>query len=189
LLNTIGELCAKHGVSGELINSGKLGNFKTQYEWIKRQDCDYVYCVEDDYLHQSTAIDDMIDFIMAINELNAGDYAVFPFNCPHRYASFQELYPSYIVKGPKQYWRSCYHSTHTFFISKNAFQRYDDIMKEQAYTWATNAALEDTTINRVWRDQQVMMFTPLESLAYHLADKTQEDTLYNWKQLWEDNLI
>ena len=124
-----------------------------------------------------------------MNEFNPGDYAVFPFNCPHRYASFQELYPSYIVKGSTQYWRSCYHSTHTFFISKKAFTRYDDIMREQAYTWATNAAIEDTTINKVWKDQEVIMFTPLESLAYHLADKTQEDTIYNWRQLWSDNLV
>jgi hypothetical protein len=62
-------------------------------------------------------------------------------------------------------------------------------MKEQAYTWATNAALEDTTINKVWKEQQVMMFTPLESLAYHLADKTQEDPFNNWQQLWSENLV
>lgn len=189
LLNKMGELCTTHNVSGELINSGKMGNFISQYEWLKKQECDYVYCIEDDYLHISTAIDDMIDFVIDMNVFNPSDYAVFPFNCPHRYASFQELYPSYIVKGPTQYWRSCYHSTHTFFISKKAFTRYDYIMREQAYTWATNAAIEDTTINKVWKDCEVAMFTPLESLAYHLADKTQEDTIYNWKQLWSDNLV
>jgi hypothetical protein len=61
-------------------------------------------------------------------------------------------------------------------------------MKKQAYTWASNGAFEDTTINNIWRSEDVILFTPLESLAYHLADKTQEDTLYNWKQLWDDNL-
>ena len=44
-LNVIGKLCEKYGIKGELINSGKLGNFKSQYEWVKKQECDYVYCV------------------------------------------------------------------------------------------------------------------------------------------------
>ena len=189
LINKIGQLCVSYNIAGELINSEKLGNFKSQYEWLKIQDCDYVYCVEDDYLHQTSAIDDMANFITSLNEFNPGDYAVFPFNCPHRYASFPLLYPSYIVKGPKQYWRSNFHSTHTFFISKKAFTKYDSIMKEQAYTWATNGAMEDTTINKIWKEQEVMLFTPLESLAYHLADSTQEDTLYNWRKLWDENIV
>jgi len=189
LIAKMGELCKKHDVAGDLINSGKLNNFRTQYDWVSKQDCDYVYCLEDDYLHQESAIKDIIDVIEHLNKLNPGEYAVFPFNCPHRYASFSELYPSYIIKGPNQYWRSCFHSTHTFFISKKAFDEYDDIMKFQAYNWATNADwIEDSTINKIWKDQKVMMFTPLESLAYHLADSSQEDTFYNWKKLWNENL-
>jgi hypothetical protein len=190
LLTKMGELCSKHNVPGDLINSGKLGNFKTQYEWLKKQDCDYVYCIEDDYLHRPNAITDMIEFVISLNEFNSGEYAIFPFNCPHRYSHFQQLYPSYIIKGPKQYWRSCVHSTHSFFISKKAFKKYDDIMKFQAYNWGTNADwIEDSTINKIWRDQEVMMFTPLQSLAYHLADKSQEDPFDNWQQLWSDNLV
>ena len=190
LLSQIGELCARHNVSGELINSGRLGNFITQYEWLKKQECDYVYCIEDDYLHRESAIADMIDFVRFINEFNPGEYAIFPFNCPHRYASFQELYPSYIVRGPNQYWRSNLHSTHSFFISKNMFTHYDSIMKFQAYNWGTSADwIEDSTINRVWKEQELMMFTPLKSLAYHLADRTQEDPFDDWQQLWRDNLV
>lgn len=188
VINSIGELCSKYGISGDLINSNKLGNFISQYEWLKKQDCDYIYCVEDDYLHRENAIKDMMGMIDHLKQFKAGEYAIFPFNCAHRYTTFESLYLSYIVKGPNQYWRSCLHSTHTFFISKNAFDKYDNIMKKQAYTWASNGAFEDTTINNIWRSEDVILFTPLESLAYHLADKTQEDTLYNWKQLWDDNL-
>lgn len=189
ILDVMGKLCEKYGIHGELINLGKLGNFKSQYEWVKKQNCDYVYCLEDDYLHQESAIDDMADMVTALKEFNPGDYAVFPFNCPHRYASFTMLYPSYVVKGPNQYWKSSFHSTHTFFISKQAFAHYDSIMREQAYTWAENGAFEDTTINKIWHEQNVMLFTPLQSLAFHIADNTQEDTFFDWKKLWNDNLI
>lgn len=187
-ISKIGNLCSKYDISGDLIDSGKFGNFISQYEWIKRQDYDYVYCVEDDYLHTENAIKDMVDMIDHLKTFKDSEYAIFPFNCAHRYNEFRSLYPSYIVKGPNQYWRSNLHSTHTFFVSKVVFDKYDDIMKKQAYTWATNGALEDTTINNIWRSEDVILFTPLQSLAYHLADKTQEDTLYNWKQLWNDNL-
>lgn len=189
LILQMGKMCEKYGISGDLINSGKLNNFRTQYDWISKQDCDYVYCLEDDYLHKENALKDIMDFMIELKSLNSGEYAVFPFNCPHRYASFKELYPSYIIKGPTQYWRSCFHSTHTFFISKSAFDMYDDIMKFQAYNWGTNADwIEDSTINKIWRDQKVMMFVPMESLTFHLADKSQEDNFYNWKQLWNENL-
>jgi hypothetical protein len=189
VIESMGMLCQQYDISGELINSGALGNFKSQYEWLKKQDCDYVYCVEDDYLHETSAINDIVNMIAYLKEFNPGDYAVFPFNCPHRYASFEMLYPSYVVKGPTQYWRSSFHSTHTFFMSKESFTRYDNIMQEQAYTWATNAAIEDTTINKVWQEQKTMLFTPLKSLAYHLSDPTQEDKLGNWQQLWDQNKI
>jgi len=188
LIAKIGALCDKHGVHGELINSGKMGNFKSQYEWAKKQEVDYVYCVEDDYLHTRYAIQDMMNMISLLKDINPGEYAIFPFNCPHRYTSYINLYPSYVVKGLTGYWRSSLHSTHTFFISKDMFTHYDHIMKEQAYTWATNAAVEDSTINKIWHEQKVMLFTPLESVAYHLADRSQEDTFYNWKQIWDENL-
>lgn len=187
VISKMGDLCSKYGVIGDLADSGKFGNFISQYEWVKKQECDYVYCVEDDYLHRECALADMVNMINYLKQFKDGEYGIFPFNCAHRYSQFESLYPSYIVRGPNQYWRSSLHSTHTFFISKKMFDKHDDIMKQQAYTWAKNAALEDTTINKIWRDD-VILFTPMESLAYHLADKSQEDILYNWKQLWIENL-
>lgn len=70
------------------------------------------------------------------------------------------------------------------------FTHYDSIMKFQAYNWGTSADwIEDSTINKVWKEQKLMMFTPLKSLAYHLADRTQEDPFDDWQQLWRDNLV
>ena len=184
-----GKMCQENGISGELLNTPIKGNFKSQYEWCKSQNADYIYCVEDDYLHQPDAIEDMMDMIDCLKNLNDMDYAIFPFNCPHRYMNFTSLYPSYIVKGPKQYWRSSFNSTHTFFVSKECFTRYDDIMKYQAYNWHINHAFEDTSINKVWREQKTMLFTPLESLAIHITNSSQEEPFFDWRSLWNHNLI
>ena len=74
IITKMGELCSKYGISGDLINSGKFGNFITQYEWIKQQDCDYIYCVEDDYLHTENSIKDMVDMITYLKEFKEGEY-------------------------------------------------------------------------------------------------------------------
>jgi hypothetical protein len=190
LLGKMNKLCQNYGISYDLINSGQLKNFQTQYDWINKQNCDYVYCVEDDYLHKLFAIDDMVSMCEHMKVLLPSEYAVYPFNNPHRYTSFDMLYAVYVLKGPKGYWRSSFHSTHTFFITKKAFVQYDDIMKFQSYNWATDADwLEDSTINKIWHEQQVKLMSPINSLAYHMADKTQEEPFDDWKQLWYENLL
>jgi len=181
-------LCNQYKVPYELINSGRHNNFKTQYEWIKNQEYDYVYCVEDDYLHDDNAIDEMIDGIENAYKIDPGVYAVFPFNCPHRYYSLGDIYPSYILRSQNNYWRSAIQSTHTFFVSKKVFDAFDDIMKFQAYNWPDTSAVETSTINRVWVEQNVRLITPIKSLAYHLADSTQEETVFDWKSIWYKNL-
>lgn len=188
-LNKFGLLCQDYNISGELINCPSKGNFISQYEWCKIQEVDYIYCVEDDYLHQESAINDMIDMINFLKEFNPGDYAIFPFNCPHRYTPFQNLYPSYIVQGPKQYWRSAFNSTHTFFVSKECFTQNNEIMKYQAYNWHINGACEDTSINKIWRNQETMLFTPLESLAIHIANTSQLEPFFDWQSLWRKNQV
>jgi hypothetical protein len=189
-LAKINDLCQQYGISYDLIHSGVRKNFQTQYEWIKQQDCNYVYCVEDDYLHVESAIDDMVDMCEFMKQLLPSEYAVYPFNNPHRYTSFDMLYAVYVLKGPKGYWRSSFHSTHTFFITKQAFDQYDEIMHFQAYAWATDADwLEDSTINKIWNEQQVKLMSPINSLAYHMADSTQEEPFADWRKLWNENLV
>jgi hypothetical protein len=188
-LNKIEELCNSFNIKTQIFNTEKQRNFYSQYQWVKGIDCDYVYCVEDDYLHYSNALDTMVSTCDELKTFIPSEYAIYPFNNPHRYASPDMLYPSYILKRPDGYWRSSFHSTHTFFISKKSFTDYDGIMQYQADRWPALSATEDKTINNIWHKQEVKLITPLNSLAFHLADKTQEDTLSNWQQLWNDNLI
>lgn len=181
-IDAMKRLCEQFDV--EFYQTPKHGNFISQYEWVKKQDCDYVYCVEDDYLHYPTAIDDMVNMCERMRVFLPSEYAVYPFNNPHRYASFDMLYTSYILKGDKSYWRSSLHSTHTFFVSKKTFDEYDNIMKFQAYQWPSLECVEDKTINTIWHEQRVKLLCPINSLAIHLADKTQEED--GWKDLWDN---
>jgi hypothetical protein len=188
-LDTIQELCHQYNLKYELFHTESKHNFISQYEWLVDQEFDYVYCVEDDYLHKTNAIHDMAEMIQFLNYIVPKDYAIYPFNNPHRYANFQSLYPSYIVKGPNQYWRSLFHSTHTFFISRKCFTDNIHIMREQSYNWHVNGAVEDSTINKVWHEQNTMLFCPMHSLAYHIADESQKDNFTDWRLLWNENNV
>lgn len=183
-LNSIHESFHEHGLKYELFHTQPQGNFISQYEWTVLQEFDYLYNVEDDYLHYPAAIYDMIDMVDYMKRFQPYDYAIYPFNNPHRYQSFAALYPSYIVKGPHQYWRSLLHSTHTFLISKKCFVDNIDIMKDQAYTWHIDAAVEDESINLVWKKQDTMLFCPMQSLAFHMTDVTQKPDFDDWQTLW-----
>lgn len=188
-LDYLQDLCHELHLKYEVFHTDHKHNFISQYDWTVDQDFDFVYCVEDDYLHQVNAVHDMVEMIQFLQFVRPLDYAIYPFNNPHRYASFDQFYPSYIVKGPNQYWRSLFHSTHTFFISKRCFVSNIDIMRTQAYNWHLDGSIEDNTINKVWREQNTMLFSPINSLAYHIADKSQEDNLSDWETLWNKNLI
>lgn len=182
------EMCKSYGVECELFRCESKGNFKSQYEWMKKQDAEALYAVEDDYLHKETALQDMVEMIDHMIKFDEALYGIYPFNCYHRYTNPTSLYPSYVISGPKQYWRSLLHSTHTFFIPHIVFHMFDEIMKRQAYTWPTHQECnEDRTINNVWKNG-VRLLCPLDSLAYHLEDETQEDPIYDWRPLWNKNL-
>lgn len=183
------ELCSQHKVKYELFKCDRLRNFMSQYEWCKKTNAEAIYCVEDDYLHHENAIQDMVDACVYMGSFAPGVYCVYPFNNPHRYNSFDMLYPSYILKGPKQYWRSIVHSPHTFFMPSIVFHAHDDIMRLQADTWPNPECFEDNTINKVWRDGSVRLICPMNSLALHIEDKSSEELYYDWKPLWKDNLI
>ncbi len=176
-----------YSIQCEFIDSGKKNNFRTQYHWLKQQDCDYVYFLEDDYLHVENAIDDMIDMCEYMKVFWPGDYAVFPMNHPQRYHSIGAMNPSYIIKGPKGYWRSAFHSTCTFLMTKFGATKYDSKIKEMSYMWEINGAPEDKFINHIWWEQETRLIYPMDSLAWHISDESNRDTLSNWQKVWNEN--
>lgn len=189
LLGQMDQLFREHSIPYQKHDCERMGNFRSQYEWVKQQDCDYVYHVEDDYLHHVTAIRDMIDICEDMKLFHPGEYAAFPMNHPHRYVTFESLNLCYVVKGRNNYWRNVFHSTATFFMSKAATVSHDAILKYQAYTWEIDGANEDKTINLLWNSQKVRLLSPINSLAWHISDESNRDTVGDWERVWQDNLV
>lgn len=174
-------------INYQWFDTGKRGNFKSQYEWSRKQNFDFIYLVEDDWLHTDFALNDMIDFMNDIKSFDFGEYAIFPMNCPIRYVSPKSLYPCYVVKGKKDYWRTIQHSTATCFLDKNTIITHDDILRQQAYAWEYDGAKEDDYINNLWK--RVRLFCPIKTLAWHISDEPNKDTINDWKSVWLKNYI
>jgi hypothetical protein len=47
-----------------------------------------------------------------------------------------------------------------------------------------NHVNESTMINKIWREE-VTLFTPIPSVALHMAYETQKDPYLDWKELWD----
>lgn len=185
-LNHIDILCKKYNIEYELFKTEEGKNFVSQYEWTKKQNTDFCYCVEDDYLHHENIFDEMIDmydYLKAFVKQPAIDYAVYPWNSPDRYNKFDKMYPVMVFKHKDKYWRSDLQSAHTFFITKQTFDLYEDIMRFQAYHWPKYEAWDNHTICKIWQEQITRLVVPLESLAFHLSDTVIPEIEY--KSLWE----
>lgn len=186
-LKHIDILCQKYKIPYEIFHTGKLGNFKSQYEWVKKQDYDFVYCVEDDFLHRPQVFNEMLDMYAYLKEFvnqTGIDYGFYPWNTPQRYEDFNFMYPVMLFKHKNKYWRSDLQSTHTFFVTKDTFEKYDTIMRQQAYNWPKKEAWDDKTICKVWQEQITRLVVPMDSLAYHLSDTDLSESETLWKEYY-----
>lgn len=184
-LDHIDLLCKKYNVPYELHKTEKMGNFRSQYDWLTKQTANFFYCVEDDFLHEEYIFDEMIDmhnYLKIFVNQEGVDYAVYPWNSPQRYDFFGRMYPVMLFKNKDKYWRSDLQSTHTFFVTKQTFDLYEDIMKFQAYNWPDKKAWDDKTICQIWQEQITRLVVPLESLAYHMSDTDLPETTTLWKE-------
>ena len=168
------------------IESDVTGNGPTMsrvYNLVEQHATDLWYHVEDDYLHFPSAIQDMIDSVDQFESNTEQMIAVNPHDDIWRYN--MNIYKSFILLGPKRHYRTVEHSTYTCLASKDIYNKYkkhfQDVitLTEQQADW-----VEDKSINLVWRKDDVMLFSPIPSLALHIMDPSGKDPYIDFDALW-----
>lgn len=160
-----------------------------QFEVGRDSKADLVYFVEDDYLHVETAIDEMVDSYLMFKKNTGQEVAIHPFDDPDNYKP-NWLEPCRIVYGKRRRWRTNLHSTFTFMCSPDVVRKnwstFYTMATEYGTLWGEmNNVHEGTMINRIWRED-VMLFTPIPSVALHMQYKEQMDPYMDWKSLWDE---
>jgi glycosyltransferase involved in cell wall biosynthesis len=153
------------------------------YQQIEEKCQDLWYHVEDDYLHYPEAVHDMIDSVNTFETLTEKMVAINPHDDIWRYT--QQVYPSYILQGPYRHYRTVQHTTFTCLASKEIYDKYknhfQDLVKltEQKAPW-----VENNSINLIWQKSDVMLFSPIPGLAFHIMDESGKDPYIDIDSVW-----
>ncbi|KLO34918.1 hypothetical protein ABW17_25050 [Mycobacterium nebraskense] len=150
-----------------------------------------IYFVEDDYLHTASAVQEMVEAHALFKEKFGGrEVALHPYDDPKNYWGVifsQEN--CRVVYGTRRHWRTNTHTTNTCWVEIETLRRNWSLFERLALYSSTpygkaHHIFEASTINKIWREQ-VLLFTPIPSLALHLQYEEHQDPFLNWKDWWE----
>ena len=171
--------------------TGNGHTMRRVYEQVEKHCTDLWYHVEDDYLHVPEAINDMIESADQF-ESNVGKLiAINPHDDIWRYT--KQIYESFILLGPYRHYRTVRHTTYTCLASRALFDRYRQVFQSLVdLTIADAGWVEDRSINQIWNQSDVMLFSPIPGLGFHIMDESGKDpyidimAIYNnTPKLWE----
>ncbi len=163
-----------------LADGGNGKSLRAQFDYARARAQNLVYFVEDDYLHEATALEEMVDAYYSFTQHMGGrPVALFPIDYVHLYEP-DRIAPTRIVPGTRRHWRLVQESTCTFFAHKSLLEHSWDKLVELT----ENGVAESTTINAVWRDR-VALFSPIPTLTYHMHHEALMPPYSNWRRLWD----
>lgn len=163
-----------------------------QFEYCKNSNADLVYSVEDDYLHCTESIQEMLftyGYLKFFYQLKK-ELCLFPFDNPEDYEP-QELYPGRLFRTSTRHWREGIWTTFTMMTTPKVFQDHWEIFEKLAskYTpWNGIDTIEElvhegNTISCIWKNH-VIRVNPIPSLALHVQFERQRDPHINHIEWW-----
>jgi hypothetical protein len=158
------------------------------FSQAKKSKADLVYLIEDDYLHFPSALEEMIEDYQTFKRNLQREVCLHPFDDPDNYRP-EYIFPTRVVLGDKRHWRVNTYTTFSIFCSpeiiRGHWEKFKLLSTEYMTEWGEkNNIHEGTTINEIWRND-VVLFTPIPSLALHMQFEEQKDKFIDWKKLWD----
>ena len=163
-----------------------------QFEYCKRSTADLVYSVEDDYLHCTEAIREMLfsyEYLKSYYHLQK-ELCIYPFNNPEDY-EYGHVENSRLFRTPFRHWKEGIWTTFTMMTTPKVFQDHWEIFEKLAskYTpWngidhIDELVHEGNTISNIW-EKYVVRVNPIPSLALHVQFERQRDSHINHLDWW-----
>ena len=150
------------------------------YDLVEKHATDLWMHIEDDYLHFPESIQDMIDTVDQFESNTGQMIAINPHDDIWRYT--MHIYESILLLGPYRHYRTVKHTTYTCLASRAIYDKYRQHFQDSA-EWITKKT-ENETINKVWNQPDVMLFSPIPSLALHLMEESGKDPYIDFDALW-----
>jgi hypothetical protein len=156
--------------SGSLLKCSELA--------MKFIDEDFIYFVEDDYLHnKETFWQKLKDFKNFANENLNAPWFIHPTDYPDQYNRL--LKRCLIFQTPSGYWREVANTTHTFMCYKKFYKLFVDHFRECHKEDGNDGALSEIF------QKNALCFSPLPGIATHLHNGTYSNYVDWFKILKE----
>lgn len=163
-----------------------------QFEYCKNSTADLVYSVEDDYLHCTESINEMLQTFILMKKYYhiKKEICLYPFDNPEDYF-LDELYPGRVFITPIRHWKEGVWTTFTMMTTPKVFQDYWKIFEKLASQYKPMNGIdkieeliyEGNTIKNIW-ENNVLRINPIPSLALHLQFEEQRDLHINHIEWW-----
>ena len=155
------------------------------YKLVEEQCSDLWYHIEDDYLHQPEAIHDMIESVDQFEGNTGKLVAINPHDDVWRY--IHEIYESFILFGPYRHYRTVKHTTYSCLASLSIYKKYRQHFQDVVTLTKRNADwVENQSINLVWTKPDVMLFSPIPGLGFHIMDESGKDPYVDIHKIWDN---
>jgi hypothetical protein len=164
-----------------------------QFEYCKNSTTDLVYSVEDDYLHCTEAIKEMLftyGYLKSYYHLQK-DLCLFPFDNREDY-EYTFIIPGRLFRTPTRHWKEGIWTTFTMMTTPKVFQDHWEVFEKLAsqYTpWngideIKELVHEGNTISNIW-EHYVTRVNPVPSLALHIQFEKQRDPHIDHLKWWD----
>ena len=167
------------------VTENQISNMSNIYKSLlvaKDQCSDLVYFVEDDYLHQSNAIEEMIFTYARVSSQLKNELVLCPADYPYLYNKMEN---TKIFFGSSLHWRTTEESLCTFLTSSKIIDKHWDkfisMCKYEHYPF-------EQPLHDIYKSEYCL--SPMPSIALHF---TNINSIYglspgvNWKKIWDDN--
>ena len=160
-----------------------LSSLLKSYQIAKQEGKDMIYFVEDDYIHFSSSLEEMIGTYERISSQLNNELFICPSDYPYLYANNEK---TNLLIGNKRHWRTINKTLCTFMTSKIFLDKY----------WYNfyNTCLDrnnpfEKYLNEIYEKE--ICVSPIKSLAIHLTNINSGYGLspfINYKSIWDENI-
>jgi len=161
---------------------GNNASWTESWRTARDSDADFVYCIEDDYIHELCAIEQLVkSHVIFSTNLGGSNVALWPGDDADCHKAGKG--PCFVVPGSDRLWRSNTETTGTVFTTPTVIRTFYATFENLSMNYGVVSGVnEHTTINALWRSH-VPLFSPLVPLAYHLTG--DEHPVFSHNKLWE----
>jgi hypothetical protein len=174
-----------------LPGSGNNDSMRYCYTLARNSSNDLIYLVEDDYLHKIECLPEMLETYLYLKNKfekyrGGGEVSLMPVD-NHFHYNDNTMFSSPLVLGPRQHWRVNYYSNWTMLLEKQSLIRnWNNFMQFSNYQLKDPSTHEDATLVPIFKEGGVNLFTPVPSLAIHVASPVYVPPFTDWNKTWKE---